>query len=83
MVQSLRRLLEVDRTSLVFPGHDYALPNLQFTARRADPDNKNVKDKLTAVTKLSSAKELAVSVVCLLQQKVFTSSCHVRPVLYT
>ena len=84
MAQSLNRLLEADRTSLVFPGHDYALPNLQFTAHRADPDNRNVKDKLEAVMKLASAKELAVSVcLCAAQEGAPSCHCEVYPFLCT
>lgn len=45
MVKSLSKLMNLPKSTKVFPGHEYTLKNLMF-GRRIEPDNKQLENKL-------------------------------------
>lgn len=60
MLESLRMVSNLPSEALVFPGHDYALTNIQFVTRLAEPKNQRAQSKLKVVSQLASQLEPAV-----------------------
>ena len=61
MLDSLDVVANLHPDSLLFPGHDYALANMQFITRVAEPNNLRAQEKLKSVSLLASQQEPAVS----------------------
>lgn len=59
MYQSFEKLIALPNETLVYPGHDYTRENLRF-ALTLEPENKDLKQKLSAVDSLNRQKQPTV-----------------------
>ncbi|XP_013399949.1 probable hydrolase PNKD isoform X1 [Lingula anatina] len=55
MLRSLDSLLELSDCTLVWPGHEYARDNLEFSSH-LEPDNEEIKEKLAHVLQLRQSR---------------------------
>lgn len=56
MLKSLDSLLSLPDNTLVWPGHEYALDNLQF-AESVEPENEQILSKLQTVTEMRKTRQ--------------------------